>query len=198
MSEWIPLLQSLVWPVFIAVFLFLTRGHIIAILRSVSTRIEQGDPFEAGPSGISFGKSEQKLTRLGETAEGRSEAGQPAMRGGSPESVGESGKGVPAHYQEITYLVHSVSAPRVDTDGVERRGMSIIIDADSEDILDKIERVVYHLHPTFPNPDRETTDRKRRFILNVTAWGEFNLSAEVYFKGYQRPLILFRYLNFQS
>lgn len=191
MGEWIPLLQSLIWPVFIAAFLFLIRGHVVAILKSVSTRIERGDPFEAGPSGISFGQSGQKLTRLEEVS-----ADQPPMRGGHPESLGEADAGFPNQYQEVTYLVHSVSAPRVDTDGVARREISACIDADSEEILDKIERVVYHLHPTFPQPNRETTDRKRRFLLNATAWGEFNLSADVYFRGYPKPLTLFRYLNF--
>jgi len=195
MSEWVPFLQSLVWPVFLAIFLYLIRARVAAILRSFSARIERGDPFQAGPSGISFGHSEQKLTRL-EEAKADNEI---------PENTAITGKGEllevgsePTQYEEVTYLVHGVSAPRIDTDNIERRTVKVMVDADSDDLLDEIERVVYHLHPTFPLSDREITDRKRRFVLSVRAWGEFNLSADVYFKGYGRPLTLFRYLNFSA
>jgi hypothetical protein len=87
-------------------------------------------------------------------------------------------------YINILYLVHSVTGPRVDSDGMERRGIRVILDADDDDTLDKVARVVYHLHPTFSNPDREVKDRKNRFELRTRAWGEFNLSADVYFSGY--------------
>jgi len=192
MSEWIPLLQSLVWPVFIAIFLLLSHKYVVGILKSVSARIERGDPFEAGPSGISFGQTGPKLTRLDEA----SEAGGAANSAMRSASLGKAEENIPARYEKVTYLVHSVSAPRMDTDNVLRREVTVIVDADSDDILNEIERVVYHLHPSFPNPDRESRDREHRFGLTAAAWGEFNLSADVYFKGYQKPLTLFRYLNF--
>ena len=62
MTEWIPLLQTLVWPIFITIFIFFARPQIVQILKSIATRIERGDPFQAGPSGLSLGSSEPKLT----------------------------------------------------------------------------------------------------------------------------------------
>jgi hypothetical protein len=191
MKEWIPLIQTLVWPVFITIFIIFARVQVVAILKSIVTRIEQGDPFQAGPSGISFGLSEPKLTRIDEineksplTIEEHSETHQ----------ISKS----PTIYNSVFYLIHSVSAPRIDTDGIERRAIQVILDADSETLLDNVKKVVYHLHPTFPNPDREITDRKRRFELKTRAWGEFNLSADVYLYGYEEPLKLNRYLSFQN
>lgn len=194
MTEWIPLLQSLVWPVFLAIFLFVIRRQVTTTLTIISKRIEGGDPFQAGPGGFSLGQSERKLTRLEEV--GEKERAAPGSRSLAVEES-PAGGDLPGHYEKVTYLVHSVSAPHIDTDGVERRDITAIVDADSEDILNQIERVVYHLHPTFANPDREVKDRQRRFALTTRAWGEFNLSADVYFKGYKQPLTLFRYLNFQ-
>ena len=205
MDQWIPLLQSLVWPAFLAIFLFLARKQVLAVLKSISNRIQRGDPFQAGPSGISFGLPEQpKLTRLEETPEASSKTAKTAanistLGVDAPSNTADGiARDDPAQYKRVTYLVHHVTPPRRDTDGVERRGITIMIDVDSEDILDKIERVVYHLHPTFPQPDREVKDRKVRFALSTRAWGEFNLSADVYFKGYTNPLTLFRYLNFYT
>lgn len=45
--------------------------------------------------------------------------------------------------------------------------------------LASVERVVYHLHPTFPDPIRTVTDRKTRFRLDETGWGEFEIVAHV-------------------
>lgn len=45
--------------------------------------------------------------------------------------------------------------------------------------LASVERVVYHLHPTFPDPIRTVTDRKTQFRLDETGWGEFEIVAHV-------------------
>jgi transcription initiation factor IIF auxiliary subunit len=74
--------------------------------------------------------------------------------------------------------------------------MQVIVDADSPEILNQIERVVYHLHPTFDNPDGAVIDRHNNFELTTRAWGEFNLLTDVYFLYYEEPLTLSRYLNF--
>jgi DNA/RNA endonuclease G (NUC1) len=45
--------------------------------------------------------------------------------------------------------------------------------------LDKVEAVVYTLHPTFPDSRRRVTDRASRFSLRSGGWGEFMIYAEV-------------------
>ena len=204
MTEWIPLLQTLVWPIFITIFILFARPQIVQILKSIATRIERGDPFQAGPSGLSLGSSEPKLTRLDEVDKVEEKPSlsievnaETSISAEQRPEIPQTSKS-PIQYENVLYLIHSVSAPRVDTDGVERRAVQVILDADSESLLDNVEKVVYHLHPTFPNPDRETTDRKRRFELKTRAWGEFNLSADVYIKGYDEPLKVNRYLSFQN
>jgi hypothetical protein len=48
---------------------------------------------------------------------------------------------------------------------------------DSE--LDRVECVVYHLHPTFPRPERKLTDRASGFRLHASGWGTFELGVEI-------------------
>lgn len=48
-----------------------------------------------------------------------------------------------------------------------------------DDEIDAVESVVYHLHPTFPNPERTVTDQTSRFRLQARGWGEFMIRATV-------------------
>jgi hypothetical protein len=176
-SEWIPFFQSLVWPLFLAVFLILARRQVVLILKSIQRRIEEGAYLHVGTTGFSLGESNPKMTRLGQD--------QDLKPAGSPDEL-----------REFIYLVHDVTGPRQDLDGTVRRGIRLVLEADSDEILNQVERVIYHLHPTFPNPDIEIKDRISRFELRTRAWGEFNVSADVFVKGYSKSVTLYRYLNF--
>jgi len=105
---------------------------------------------------------------------------------------------VPIHYRNMVFLNHNVSAPKIYKDGVQRIPLQVIVDSFNERLLDDVERVIYHLHPAFPRPDREVTERKEKFVLKTGARGEFNLSADIYFKGYEKPMTLYRYINLQN
>lgn len=65
-----------------------------------------------------------------------------------------------------------------------------------EVIKKRVDKLVYHLHPSFPDPERETTERANSFEMTTYGWGQFNLSADVHFTDGSEPLKLFRYINF--
>ena len=44
-------------------------------------------------------------------------------------------------------------------------------------IMDVIDKVWYHLHPTFPQPHILVDDRANGFRLKGTGWGEFIVMA---------------------
>ena len=52
--------------------------------------------------------------------------------------------------------------------------------------LDAVQRVTWHLHPTFPNPERTTTDRGAKFRVESAGWGEFTLRAVIETKDGKR------------
>jgi hypothetical protein len=49
----------------------------------------------------------------------------------------------------------------------------------SDEALDQVASVRYTLHPTFPNPVREVSDRASKFKLLAGGWGEFAVEALV-------------------
>jgi transcription initiation factor IIF auxiliary subunit len=55
---------------------------------------------------------------------------------------------------------------------------------DATDIeLDRIESVIWILHPTFNPSTVEVTDRETKFMLNTSGWGTFRLKAEMEFRS---------------
>jgi len=183
----------------LTVLLIVGREQVRGILSSIRLRIERGDPFQAGPGGFSVGQSDAKLTHLRELETRRSDAGSTQRTIGDIEVPGvgdEEAARSAEEYRDVVYLIHRAGSRGVDSDGRERREIRVILDADSKDVLDEVERVVYHLHPTFPYPTREVADRDTSFELSTRAWGQFNLKADVYFGGCDKPLTLYRYLNF--
>ena len=63
-------------------------------------------------------------------------------------------------------------------EGGDRWKWSVWVDAPDEE-LQQVEYVEYTLHPTFPDPVRHIEDRKTRFRLESSGWGEFTVRALV-------------------
>ncbi len=179
-KDWVPLLQSLIWPVFLALFLIATRAYIAGILRAIEERIARGAAFEAGPSGIKLGPSDAEKLASAPPQTSQEEREDPVPR---------TAEG------DVFYIVHWAEKAHTDRENREWYSVAISLDADDDASLDKVQRVVYHLHPTFPQPDVEVTNRQTQFGHRTLAWGQFMLTADVYLKGKKEPLRLYRYLN---
>lgn len=195
MEQWIPLFQSLVWPIFIGLVLFLVRGWFRDLLEVIHRQVAAGSPFSVGPSGFSLG-SGVKLDEADRDTEQMllervdseiSKAASTAQESLSPELA------------QTVYLVHEATFVRKVGPSTDRRdfyAVRVQLDADSPAILDRVSKVVYYRHPTVTPPVREITDRASGFEMNAQLWGQFNLRADVYFEDSERPLTLYRYLNF--
>lgn len=48
--------------------------------------------------------------------------------------------------------------------------------------LDGVKEVIYHLHPTFPDPIRKKINREERFQLKSNGWGEFVMEVQIHYK----------------
>lgn len=55
---------------------------------------------------------------------------------------------------------------------------SVWIDAPAAE-LERIQKVVWRLHPTFVEPVREVTTRANGFRLQTSGWGTFRVFAQV-------------------
>ena len=71
--------------------------------------------------------------------------------------------------------------PDKQIEGQQYFEWEVFVDAPSS-ALDRIDHVVYFLHPTFPNPVRTVSDRSSQFALRARGWGEFQINAKVVFE----------------
>lgn len=62
--------------------------------------------------------------------------------------------------------------------GGEWWSWSVWLDGPAEELA-QVKSVTYHLHPTFPDPERTVTDRRRKFRLDAAGWGEFRLGVTI-------------------
>ena len=56
---------------------------------------------------------------------------------------------------------------------------SIFIETEPTKFRKEIKRVIYHLHPTFPNKDVAKTNEDEGFMLKAQGWGEFEITIEL-------------------
>ena len=63
-------------------------------------------------------------------------------------------------------------------------------------ILNQIESVKYHLHPTFPDP-KPITNANNNFKLDANGWGEFEIKADIKLKNGQK-ITKYHWLKFNK
>ena len=191
MEAWIPFFQSLVWPVFLGLLLIFFRSWFRELLDTIKKRIEMGSELSVGPSGFMLGTA-PKL-------EDPEDEGAPL-----PEMVekfvAESREVAPQSeaaldMSKVFQLAHSAT-PAGQQQGQQYYKIQVWLEAAPPALMERVSKVVYHLHPTFPNPDRESLAKESNFELSILGWGQFNLSADIYFDDDSQPLKLFRYINF--
>jgi hypothetical protein len=194
MEVWIPLLQSLVWPVFVAILFFAFKGSIEELIQTVKQRVETGSEMSLGPGGFTLGNAPKLEPEEPHKEDHLSEelASHKVKDRQIEDELASS------QLAESLYLVHGAT---YDPNWSEKKGRTyydirVELRADDPNLLKRVSRVVYYLHRTFPNRVREIKTRENNFELRTKAYGQFKLRAEVHFKSGERPLTLYRYLNF--
>jgi hypothetical protein len=64
MTAWIPLFQTLVWPVLVVGLVVYFHSGCLAILRAIAGRIESGASLKAGPGGFELGAVSKEMEKL--------------------------------------------------------------------------------------------------------------------------------------
>lgn len=196
MKELIPLVQTLVWPVFLGVLLYIYRRWFREILNLIKARIEEGGEFNLGPTGFVMGAA----PKLPDNPDADDIIDDGSAEISSPELLAREEKIEQEKTQDpekSLQLVHRTSYLKIKNN---RRYYRVVVSLDSSDplALARVERVVYYLHPTFRNPVRESTDSRTNFALKTAAWGEFTIHADIFFKEKSKPLHLSRYITIQT
>lgn len=208
-SDWIPLFQSALWPAVVVGIAFWFRQSFIGLFGAIKKRIDDGSRIKATTAGVEI-DSPPKMSELAPPPEARvAELAKNfvELRG---ESISQSTASAtlnvdrPDEKRELGaapayYLIHKFRRDsRLDTKDYEYYKIKIWLDADQPEMLDQIASVVYELHPSFRNAIRVVLNRDDGFALTITAWGEFNIHAEIKFKGGRSSIHLSRYLNLSN
>jgi len=196
LRELVPLMQTMVWPLFLGILIFIFRGWFKEVLELIRQRIEAGSELGVGPSGLTIGP----IPRLPDDPSAEElieDDGQNSVTSPDFESRSHAIQQKETEDPiETLQLVHHTKFSRIKNN---RNYYSIVVSLENAtpEALAQVERVVYFLHRTFKNPIRETKDAKNNFALRTAAWGEFTIRADIYFKNRANPIRLSRYLNIE-
>jgi hypothetical protein len=178
MTDWIPLFQTLVWPVFVIIMFFVYRKSIKQLIQIIAERISKGADFSIGPQGVTVGSA----PKLEQQKEGLLEKGIDDLNS--------------QELQEIFHISHTAKFARITEDGKDDYSITVWVDSGYQYLFEKITKVAYHLHPSYRQNIRESNSPNNNFELKFYAWGQFNLHAEVFIEGRENPITIWRYINF--
>jgi hypothetical protein len=197
LKDWVPLFQSLVWPIFIGIMVWKFKPQVETFLTTLNDKLKTAKTIDLGKDGIKISSivSDDKKTisddsNISEEMEGKLRA----ELGG----LGEGRHLLASSPEQASHIYLRHSAKRdssLDKNGLAYYRLNFWLDADEKQLLSQVERVIYVLHPTFRNPLREVRSRENDFGMTTIAWGEFNLKAKVY-RSDGKTVTLERYIDF--
>ncbi|MCG2783563.1 MAG: hypothetical protein L6461_00490, partial [Anaerolineae bacterium] len=92
--------------------------------------------------------------------------------------------------------VRAIKTPWVQwTDGIYRRSITLWIGSFDPFLLQNVEKVIYHLPSSFPNPVQKVESSSTFFSLLVYSAFDFAVVVEIYFKEQTEPLIINGYIT---
>lgn len=167
MKDIAAILDAIIWPVFTLIFIALYYRNIKSIIETIKIRIEKGAALNTP-----FGSL-----------------------GPAPSEIKAPEKNEPVTENHMALVHSSWRYPKKDSEF--KRTMycfHAIIQAPKE-VLNRIEYVKYHLHPSYPNIEQTVTNKDSQFKLKELAWGESNLKANVKIEKQDKLIQLSRYIN---
>ena len=176
-------LSQIIWPLIPIFLLFYFR-------KSIKKLIENGADiaFEFMGSKVSILPTKRNLSGNDQHSENK----LPAI---------STDEDLPADY----YYVNHISFYRQDKQESLRKKTDLNIDLYYLHIttnsyyagaIERVEKVEYYLHETYPEPIHVRTNKNNdNFLLKELAYGEFVLIAKIFLRKKKNPLILNRYIN---
>lgn len=61
MKDYVPLFQSLIWPLFLLIIVYILRKQLLSLMKSIDTRIQKGSVIKVGE--FEIGRQEEFVTK---------------------------------------------------------------------------------------------------------------------------------------
>jgi hypothetical protein len=191
MAEWVPLLQTLVWPIFIGVLIFWFRNNLSTVVQAITERIKSGASVKAGP--IELGTIAKEMEKL-------PDAPQSAIKAAEPtdwrQERAEKYRKVDGYMLVHVYRPSTMPSQKYDifvfivrhqkgAEGPPRRHFTEIAKAE------------FFFGDSWGNKVFEVENSGDIIGVQTHAWGTFLACCRVTFKDVTRdPIILYRYVDF--
>jgi len=181
---YLPFIQQVTKYAFFFLCLLIFAPRIITLLDATEARLAEGSAVSIGLDGIQLGEApKMPVTKSVDPSVNLGRLG-----GGAP--VKGHGNLTVVPLEDVYHLVHGAAKDKMDYI------VKVSLDALDPSYLDRVDKVVYHLHDSFENDVREVTDRSSGFSMTFGAWGQFEVKADVYVRDRREPVRLKRWLNF--
>lgn len=79
--------------------------------------------------------------------------------------------------------------------GLPHYDIRVIVDSYYQGALERIKYVTYFLHQSYPEPIQTRANKYDHFCLKEVANGEYVLTAKIFLKDLEKPIILQRYIT---
>ncbi|HEX8454941.1 MAG TPA: pYEATS domain-containing protein [Longimicrobium sp.] len=200
MEEWIPLLQTLVWPIFVLSLVFYFRGTCSTILHAIAERIKSGSSLEAGPSGFKLGAITKELERLSDVSP---KAAETTKRIGKPTELADWRQERSNEYKRIDgYMLVHVYQP--STLASQEYDIFLFIvrhqkgaDGPPRRRFEEIAKAEFYFGDSWGNEIFTIPNTGSVIGVRTHAWGTFMACCRLIFKDATRePIILYRYVDF--
>ena len=97
----------------------------------------------------------------------------------------------------VKIIVRNTSQRLITHSSDQQFQWSVFIETEPTQFKKEIKKVIYHLHPTFPNKDIVKVNQDEGFMLKAQGWGEFIITLELVLYD-NRRLIAEHYLSLFS
>jgi transcription initiation factor IIF auxiliary subunit len=97
----------------------------------------------------------------------------------------------------VKIIVRNTSQRLITHSSDQQFQWSVFIETEPTQFRKEIKKVIYHLHPTFPNKDIVKVNQDDGFVLKAQGWGEFIITLELVLYD-NRRLIVEHYLSLFS
>ncbi len=97
----------------------------------------------------------------------------------------------------VKIIVRNTSQRLITHSSDQQFQWSVFIETEPTQFKKEIKKVIYHLHPTFPNKDIVKVNWDEGFMLKAQGWGEFIITLELVLYD-NRRLIVEHYLSLFS
>jgi len=184
LQPYIPLLQTLVWPIFIAMLLIVFHKQAGGIVEAIRTRIERGSSFKAGPFEIGEALKSLEYAQPTQESSQNSNGGKESWKQ-EREQIYQINKGL--------FLTHIITPSKV---AGQKYDIYIYLIQHKTNTLSEVQFAEFYFGPMWGNKVFKEYPKQGLIGISTSAYGPFLCTCRVHLKD-GSVIFLTEYIDFE-